>query len=71
MAVDEQDGRILWQKEFQVGDLTMHVDNNQASVTPAVDESQLYVIWYTGEKNPPDRTIPSGRAPVGFGIRRD
>jgi outer membrane protein assembly factor BamB len=50
MAVDEQDGRILWQKEFQVGDLTMHVDNNQASVTPAVDESQLYVIWYTGEK---------------------
>jgi len=50
LAVDEQDGKILWQKEFEVGDLTMHVDNNLASVTPAVDESQLYVIWYTGEK---------------------
>ena len=50
MAVDEQDGKIRWQKEFQVGDLTMHVDNNLASVTPAVDESQLYVIWYTREK---------------------
>jgi len=51
VAVDEQDGRILWQKEFQVGELTMHVDNNLASVTPAVDESQLYVIWYTGKKS--------------------
>ncbi len=50
MAVDELEGKILWQKEFEVGDLTMHVDNNQASVTPAVDESQLYVIWYTREK---------------------
>ena len=50
MGVDEQDGKILWQKEFGVADLTMHVDNNLASSTPAVDESQLYVIWYTKEK---------------------
>jgi outer membrane protein assembly factor BamB len=50
MAIDEQDGRILWQKEFDVADLTMHVDNNLASSSPAVDESQLYVIWYAKEK---------------------
>ena len=50
LAIDERDGKILWQKEFSVADLSMHVDNNLASSTPAVDESQLYVIWYTGEK---------------------
>lgn len=50
IAVDEKDGRILWQKEFGLADLTMHVDNNLASCTPAVDASQLFVIWYAKEK---------------------
>lgn len=50
IAVDEKDGKILWQKEFGLADLTMHVDNNLASCTPAVDASQLYVIWYAKEK---------------------
>jgi outer membrane protein assembly factor BamB len=50
MAVDERDGHILWQKEFKVTDLAMHVNNNLASSTPAVDESQVYIIWYTKEK---------------------
>lgn len=50
MAVDERDGEILWQKEFKVTDLALHVNNNLASATPAVDESQVYVIWYTKEK---------------------
>ena len=50
MAIDEHEGKILWQKEFSVADLTMHLDNNLASSTPAVDESQLYVIWYAKEK---------------------
>ncbi len=50
MAVDDQTGNILWQKEFVVTDLAMHVDNNLASATPAVDEQQLYVIWYSKEK---------------------
>jgi outer membrane protein assembly factor BamB len=49
-AIDEQDGKVLWQKEFRVADLDMHVDNNLASSTLAVDENQLYVIWYTKEK---------------------
>lgn len=51
MAIDEHEGRMLWQKEFSVADLTMHVDNNLASSTPAVDEAQLYVVWYAKEKS--------------------
>jgi len=51
VAIDEHDGTILWQKEFSVADLTMHVDNNLASSTPAVDESQLYIIYYAKEKS--------------------
>jgi len=50
MAVDELDGKFLWKKEFKVTDLALHKNNNLASATPAVDESQVYVIWYTKEK---------------------
>lgn len=50
MAIDEQTGKMLWQKEFSIADLTMHVDNNLASSSPAVDESKLYIIWYAREK---------------------
>jgi outer membrane protein assembly factor BamB len=50
IAMNEKNGKILWQKEFGVSDLTMHVDNNLASCTPAVDASQLYVVWYAKEK---------------------
>jgi outer membrane protein assembly factor BamB len=49
-AVNVSDGKILWHKEFEVTDLAMHQDNNLASSSPAVDESQLYVVWYTKEK---------------------
>ncbi|MCK4992522.1 MAG: PQQ-binding-like beta-propeller repeat protein, partial [Bacteroidales bacterium] len=49
IAIDEQNGELLWQKEFQVTDLTMHKDNNLAAPSPAVDESQVYVIWYSKE----------------------
>lgn len=49
-AVDGQDGKILWQKEFNVPDLTMHVDNTLATASPAVDESQVYFVWYSKEK---------------------
>lgn len=49
-AIDGQDGKILWEKEFKVTDLTMHVNNNLAAPTPAVDESQVYFIWYSKEK---------------------
>lgn len=50
MAISEQSGELLWQKELQVTDLTMHKDNNLAAPSPAVDESQVYVIWYSKEK---------------------
>jgi outer membrane protein assembly factor BamB len=49
-AVDERDGKILWQKEFNVTDLSLHTNNNLAAATPAVDESQVYVVWYSKEK---------------------
>jgi len=49
-ALDEENGAILWQKEFTVSDLSMHADNNLASPTPAVDESQVYFVWYSKEK---------------------
>ncbi len=50
MAINQQDGDILWQKEFDLSELSMHVDNDLAAATPAVDESQLYVIWYSKKK---------------------
>ena len=50
IAVDERDGKILWQREFNVTDLRMHNDNNLAMPSPAVDESQVYSIWYSNEK---------------------
>lgn len=49
-AIDERNGKILWEKEFKVTDLTMHVNNNLAAPTPAIDESQVYFIWYSKEK---------------------
>ncbi len=50
LAIDERDGTILWQKEQSLSDFTMHVDNNLASSTPAVDALQLYLVWYAKEK---------------------
>ena len=50
MAVDEEDGKILWQKEFVVTDLSLHKNNKLDAATPAVDETQVYVIWYSKEK---------------------
>lgn len=50
MAVDEREGEILWQKEFAVTDLSLHNNNKLDAATPAVDETQVYVIWYSKEK---------------------
>jgi outer membrane protein assembly factor BamB len=49
MAINEQNGALLWQKEFKVTDFAMHKDNNLAAPSPAIDESQVYVIWYSKE----------------------
>ena len=50
LAVDGKNGKILWQKEFAVTDLNMHKDNKLATQTPAVDKSQVYIVWYSKEK---------------------
>jgi len=50
MAVDERDGKILWQKEFTVTDLSLHNNNKLDAATPAVDGTQVYTIWYSKER---------------------
>ena len=50
MAVDGRDGKILWQKEFTVTDLSLHNNNKLDAATPAVDRTQVYTIWYSKEK---------------------
>jgi outer membrane protein assembly factor BamB len=50
LAVNDSDGKIVWKKEFDVKDLKMHADNDLAMPTPAIDESQLYIVWYSIEK---------------------
>jgi outer membrane protein assembly factor BamB len=49
-AVNGKDGKVLWQKEFRVTDLTMHKDNKLAAQTPAVDQTLVYLVWYSKEK---------------------
>ena len=49
-AINGTDGAVLWQKEFKVTDLIMHVDNKLAAQSPAVDQSQVYLVWYSKEK---------------------
>lgn len=49
-AVDARDGRIIWQKEFKVTDLSLHENNKLAAPSPAVDESHIYVLWVSTDK---------------------
>ena len=49
-AYNSNNGSLLWQKEFELGDLPMHPDNAFAAASPAVDGSQLYIIWYSKGK---------------------
>ena len=50
MAVDEQDGKILWQKEFTVTDISLHNNNKLDAATPIVDGTNVYTIWYSKDK---------------------
>ena len=50
VALDDRDGKILWKKEFNVPELAMHPNNKLAAPSPAVDDSQVYFIWYSKEK---------------------
>ncbi len=50
IAVYEQDGKILWQKEFTVTDISLHINNKLDAATPVVDGTQVYAIWYSKDK---------------------
>ncbi len=50
LAADGREGKILWQREFNVTDISLHENNKLAAASPAVDESQVYIIWYSREK---------------------
>jgi outer membrane protein assembly factor BamB len=50
MAVNENDGKILWQKEFTVTDISLHNNNKLDAATPAVDGRHVYLIWYSKER---------------------
>jgi len=50
IAINGQNGKILWQKEFAVTDLSLHKNNKLDAATPAVDETKVYTIWYSKEK---------------------
>ena len=49
MAIDDRNGKILWQHDFTVTDISLHKNNKLDAATPAVDETQLYTIWYSKE----------------------
>ena len=53
LAINQQDGDILWQKEFDLSELSMHVDNDLAAATPAVDEFGSSMLYGTAKKRPP------------------
>lgn len=44
------DGQRVWAREFPGDQHSMHEHNSFASGTPAVDASQLYVVWAAPEK---------------------
>ena len=50
IAIDNRNGKKLWQKEYQVPDFKLHVNNKLAAATPTVDDSQVFFIWYSEEK---------------------
>jgi outer membrane protein assembly factor BamB len=50
LAMDQDDGKIIWQRAFSVSELSLHVENTLATSTPAVDASHVYFIWVSKEK---------------------
>ncbi len=50
LCFDVQTGKPLWKYDSQFTPHPHHRDNNFASSTPAVDASQLYVAWTSGQE---------------------
>jgi outer membrane protein assembly factor BamB len=50
IAIDTQDGRIVWQRDFAITTYPLHLRNSFASTTPAVDTDHVYVAWATPDE---------------------
>lgn len=51
VAVDEQGGQILWQKEWEAATFRQHADNSYTSASPAVDDERVYLWWTSPEQS--------------------
>mgnify|MGYP006286916299 FL=1 len=49
-AVDSQDGKILWQKEYQIDTYDIREESSFATSTPTVSEAFVYVVFASPEK---------------------
>jgi outer membrane protein assembly factor BamB len=47
LALDAQDGSVLWRREFPFTPFPKHQYNSFASSTPTVDAERVYVAWTT------------------------
>ena len=47
VAIDTNDGHIVWQRDFSIASYPIHARNSFASTTPAVDADHVYVAWST------------------------
>ncbi len=47
LALSVSDGRVLWQKEYELTKYRMNRSNSYATATPAVDADHVYVLWVT------------------------
>lgn len=47
LCLDAKSGRTLWSRDFAVGKIRGHKDNNLASATPAADGKSVYLAWNT------------------------
>jgi outer membrane protein assembly factor BamB len=45
LCLHAKEGRVLWQKDFDLKPFPRHQFNSYASSTPAVDGERVYVIW--------------------------
>ncbi|MHA3775050.1 outer membrane protein assembly factor BamB family protein [Verrucomicrobiota bacterium sgz303538] len=51
LAVNEADGAILWQKEWEAATFRQHADNSYTSASPAVDGERVYIWWTSPEQS--------------------
>ncbi|RYD60852.1 MAG: hypothetical protein EOP84_36445, partial [Verrucomicrobiaceae bacterium] len=51
VAVNEADGKILWQREWDGPTFRQHSDNSYTSASPAVDSERVYVWWSSPEQS--------------------